>query len=78
MNTATEYKFDLTGSRFGIDTTALYGYWDRKDGSEGGGLWLSRPNVDLVLTDFDGATCLPLAIVGALRAAGVVVSDDFT
>jgi hypothetical protein len=23
----------------GIDPAALYGYWERKDGSEGGGLW---------------------------------------
>ena len=41
------YNFDITLHPWGadhgvveIDTAALYGYWERKDGSEGGGLWL--------------------------------------
>ena len=79
MNTATGYQFSLTGPRFGIDPAALYGFWERKDGSEGGGLWFDRlASGALDLIDYDGAACLPLAIVGALRAAGVVVSDGFT
>jgi hypothetical protein len=44
----TDYKFDIILHPWGvnpdrgivgIDTAALYGYWERKDGSEGGGLW---------------------------------------
>jgi hypothetical protein len=78
MNTATAYNFDLTGPRFGIDTAALYGFWERKDGTEGGELRFDRlASGALDLTDFDGAYALPLAIVGALRSAGVRVSDDF-
>lgn len=79
MNTETEYTHDLTGPRFGIDTAAMHGYWERKDGSEGGELLFERlASGALDLVDYDGAYALPLAIVGALRAAGVVVSDDFT
>ena len=43
---SNSYNFDTIlfpwGSEhgeIGIDTAALYGYWERKDGSEGGGLW---------------------------------------
>lgn len=79
MSTVTEFTFDLTGPRFDIDTAALRGFWERKDGTEGGELIFDRlASGALDLVDFDGAACLPLAIVGALRAAGVVVSDDFT
>lgn len=78
MNTATALTFDLTGPRFGIDTAALRGFWDRKDGTEGGELRFDRLSSGaLDLIDYDGAYALPLAIVGALRSAGVNVSDDF-
>ena len=90
MNTATPFEAaalahpgrtyapDLTGPRFWIDTTAQRGGWERKDGTEGGELLFDRlASGALDLIDFDGAYALPLAIVGALRAAGVVVSDDF-
>ena len=78
MNTATGYQFSLTGPRFGIDPAALYGFWERKDGSEGGGLQLARTEGGtLELIDFSGGAWLPLDVVVALRAAGVSVSGEF-
>lgn len=70
----------------GIDTDALYGYWERKDGSEGGGLWFSRELINsrlnqkgpLELIDFDGAFDLPKAVKTALVTAGVVLDETFT
>lgn len=89
--TSTEYTFDTIirpwGSNpdrgvIGIDSAALYGYFERKDGSEGGGLWFQKTwdKVDgdcLELIDFDGMYALPFAIVDALRASGVIVDADF-
>lgn len=72
-----EYVFDLVGDRFLIDRQALYGYWTRQDGGEGGGLWLESGAEGIELSDFDGCSSLPRAIVNGLRAAGVIVSDDF-
>ena len=68
----------------GIDPAALYGYWERKDGSEGGGLWFDTvPGLyregqapQLELTDYDGAGELPRSVVAALREAGVVLDDS--
>lgn len=78
LNThSAEYVFDLVGDRFQIDRQALYGYWTRQDGSEGGGLWLESGAEGIELSDFDGGSSLPRAIVNGLRAAGVIVSDDF-
>lgn len=70
----------------GIDSAALYGYWERKDGSEGGGLWFSRELIGgrldqkgpLELMDFDGAFELPKSVVSALISAGVVLDETFT
>lgn len=79
MTQPQPYVFSLAGPRFGIDPAALYGFWDREDGSEGGGLWFGRlASGALDLIDFDGAAYLPHTIVDDLRSAGVVVSDDFT
>lgn len=69
----------------GIDPVALYGYWERKDGSEGGGLWFSRELIDsrldkkgpLELIDYDGAFELPAAVVTALRDFGVILDETF-
>lgn len=77
---AKEYVFTITLHPWGddadkgviqIDPVALYGYWERKDGSEGGGLWFAREflNGPLELIDYDGAATLPAAIVAALCAA---------
>lgn len=64
----------------GIDTDALYGYWERKDGSEGGGLWFECLDTKgtLELIDYDGAFELPRSVVSALLAAGVVMDETFT
>jgi hypothetical protein len=81
------YNFTLTLHPWGnpnecgdvkIDPEALYGAWDHKDGSEGGGLWfelLDDGRLDLV--DYDGYYYLPKAVVKALREAGVSVDETF-
>ena len=62
----------------GIDPSALYGYWDQKDGSEGGGLWFELlADGRLDLTDYDGDYCLPRSVIAAMRNAGISVTPDF-
>ena len=82
----SEYKFDVTLRPYGdapdsgvveIDTAAAYGYWERRDGSEGGGLWFERCGDALELIDYDGAFELPRRVVDALRAAGVILDETF-
>lgn len=62
----------------GVDEDALYGYWEHKDGSEGGGLWFSHSeDGPLDLIDYDGDYMLPKAVIDALRLAGFRVDADF-
>jgi hypothetical protein len=62
----------------GIDPAALYGYWEHKDGSEGGGLWFERTEAgELELVDYDGDYELPRLVIAALCAAeGVIIPED--
>jgi hypothetical protein len=63
-----------------VDTVAKYGYWERQDGSEGGGLWFESSDTGskgLELLDFDGASELPARIVTLLRNNGFYVDDSF-
>lgn len=60
-----------------IDPVALYGYFERKDGSEGGGLWFEDDGHRLVLVDYDGVITLPRAIIECLRSNGATVDADF-
>jgi hypothetical protein len=61
-----------------IDEAALYGAWEYKDGTEGGGLWFERlEDGRLDLTDYDGAFALPKAVTDALRLAGFSVEEIF-
>ncbi len=61
-----------------IDEAAMYGGWDYKDGSEGGGLWFEKTSKGkLNLTDFDGSYALPKKVIEALRLAGFSVDADF-
>jgi hypothetical protein len=83
----SDYNFTQTLTPWGsnpeagivqIDPAALYGYWERKDGSEGGGLWFAKDSAaQLELIDYDGAAELPRAVVEALRAAGFSLDDSF-
>jgi hypothetical protein len=83
----TSYKFTITlhpwgeapnNGVIGIDPVAFYGYFERKDGSEGGGLWFNHAaNGSLELIDFDGVACLPSFVTRTLRANGVTVDSDF-
>lgn len=81
------YNFTITLRPFGdnpdagvvgIDPAAAYGYWERRDGSEGGGLWFERTEGgSLELSDYDGAATLPRAVVDALRTHGVTADATF-
>jgi hypothetical protein len=65
-------------SQIGIDTSKLYGYWERADGSEGGGLWFepsTETKTGLNLIDADGGYELPTAVVNTLHHNGFI-SDD--
>lgn len=81
----TEYNFSITlhpygadGGKTEIDPVALYGYFERKDGSEGGGLWFDRAESGaLELVDYDGVSGLSLKVITAMRDAGVIVDADF-
>lgn len=79
----TKYTYDVSlvsakGNKIEIDTKARYGCWEFRDGSEGGGLWLScGPDGKLILDDFDGHTHLPQSIVDKLRESGYVVNETF-
>jgi hypothetical protein len=50
-----------------------YGYWEFKDGSEGGSLQFDNNE----LVDFDGHYLLPKSIVNALRDYGFILDDTF-
>jgi len=70
------YNFTLKATRTFIDPVAKYGYWERSDGSEGGGLWfetMDGPSQQLELIDYDGRGCLPKTIIAEIRALGVHV-----
>ena len=63
-----------------ISPSTHYGYFEHKDGSEGGGLWFELDfdnQKDLILTDYDGVYCLPRQVISALRAHGVTVDPIF-
>jgi len=61
-----------------IDTEKRYGYWEHRNGSEGGGLWFEQPTGrPLELVDYDGHYVLPAPVVRALLAAGVVIEPEF-
>jgi hypothetical protein len=65
-------------SKVGIDFNEKYGYWERKDGSEGGGLWFEgNKEQGFELTDYDGAYELPMRVVKALVAQGIKVDEVF-
>ena len=72
---------DPNKGQVSIDPVARYGYWERKDGSEGGGLWFEPCATGgpgrLELIDYDGAFSLPRAVYAALRDAGYVMDESF-
>jgi hypothetical protein len=72
------YNFSLKSSRTFIDPVQRYGYWNRKDGSEGGGLWFGpiKGCDQLQLIDYDGCSALPLAVIAEIRALGIYVPQD--
>ena len=71
--TVTLFPWANSIAKVEIDPAASYGYFEHKDGSEGGGLWFNGKE----LIDFDGAYDLPKAVVIALRGAGYVLDSTF-
>ena len=81
------YKFNIKLHPWGespehgnveIDELAMYGAWEYKDGTEGGGLWFERlDDGRLSLIDYDGDYCLPKAVIVALRLAGFDIEEIF-
>lgn len=55
-----------------------YGYWERINGEEGGGLWFERHESGAIeLVDYDGVSCLNQSIVDKLREKGYIVDESF-
>jgi hypothetical protein len=83
----SKYNFTITLYPYGdkpgagiveIDSDSQYGYFEHRDGSEGGGLWFEGDkDTGLELTDYDGVYVLPRPVVAALRAHGVTVPSEF-
>lgn len=71
------HPYTPTGGVVGIDPVNLHGYWEYKDGTEGGELTFSRSKGRLCLEDYDGSYTLPRAVITALRTWGAQVSTDF-
>lgn len=61
----------------GIDPESLHGYWERRDGTEGGELIFSMHEGKLILEDFDGAFSLPKPVIESLTEYGVQIDEDF-
>ena len=61
--------------RVWIDPVAKYGYWEKEDGSEGGGLWFDGSPDSLALLDYDGPSMLPHTIVKLLHSEKYISAD---
>ena len=76
-NQPAPYVFDIkldTGTHtIEVDTAAQYGYFENNLNGSGGGLWFENG----ALVDYDGVAVLPMKVIKALRAAGLIVSEDF-
>lgn len=87
-----QYQFDITLRPYGndggtveIDSSSLYGCWEHKDGTEGGGLWFQRELINgrldkkgpLELIDYDGAFSLPLPVIKSMRDHGIIIDEDY-
>lgn len=55
----------------------LSGYWEYKDGSEGGDLelWANKKDNILEVNDFDGAYDLPSYVKEELKSLGVTIEE---
>lgn len=80
----SKYDYTITfqrnpESRIAIDPVAKYGYWERADGAEGGGLWFEdAPGTThgLKLVDYDGAGVLPRQIVELFSQQQLIPADE--
>ena len=72
------YGDDATLGTVSVCKAHMRGYWERRDGSEGGELLFDRlPGGVYELVNYDGAFSLPVAVVNSLRAAGFVLDESF-
>lgn len=80
----SKYNFNLTfprndQSNIKVDSLARYGYWEYRDGSEGGGLWFDpAPGTrhGLTLRDYDGAAILPKQVVEILHREEMIPANE--
>lgn len=75
--TLRPYGDDINAGIVRIDPVARYGYWEHRDGTEGGGLWFQPTGDTLELTDYDGDFELPRRVIKALRDAGYILDHYF-
>lgn len=75
-----EHDYTLTLRPYGdhpgivqVSPSTSYGYWEYRDGTEGGGLWFEGS----ALADYDGAFELPRAVCDALVSAGFTLEPEF-
>ncbi len=68
-----EHNYTLVCTRVAISPSTDYGYWNRADGSEGGGLWFEGEN----LSDYDGAFELPRKVCDEIVSLGYKVGPEF-
>jgi hypothetical protein len=76
------YNFDLKLSddkyEVQVDTAACYGWFENAQTGSGGGLWFEvNAEGKRELIDADGTYCLPASVARQLRAAGLIVSENF-
>lgn len=71
------YPWGEGAGQVGISTEQLRGFFEHKDGSEGGGLWFEQAGTTLELVDYDGVYALPRAVLDALRGAGIIADESF-
>lgn len=63
--------------RIVVDEDSLDGWWEYKDGAEGGTLTFDIEGDRLVLVDYDGAYCLPRYVCQTLEEMGVRIDEEF-
>lgn len=82
----TEHQYTVTLHPYGtepgrgivqLSPSTHYGWFELKDGTEGGGLWFDPEAATLTLQDYDGTACLPRQILAALRAHGITAGPEF-
>lgn len=82
MQNEAPYNFTVsatskTGWKVAVDPARRYGYFERPNGEEGGGLWFEGGPASLRLVDQDGTSVTPRGVIEALRSLKIVVPVEF-